>query len=139
MPVKFAAALALIAANTQPFPTGDAVLECLGYLGQQPLFDAVVQQRFGGLVDDPMVDAICAAVFRYAHLVVGADVVDPGSGRHESLTARSKYRDEIATIGCAQYVRDQEHRRVMRHQRGLALRRETIDVGKCLVDLRRWR
>src|SRR5437879_6819530 len=139
MPMKRAAALALIAANTQPLPTGDAVLEGLGYLGQQPLLDALVQQCFGGLVDDPVVDAICATVFRYAHLVVGADVVDPGTGRHERLTACSKYRDEIATIGCAQYVWDQEDRRVMRHQRGLALGRETLDVGKCLGGLHRWR
>ena len=44
MAVKLAAALALIAADTQPFPTSDAVLEGLGYLGQQPLLDAIVQQ-----------------------------------------------------------------------------------------------
>jgi hypothetical protein len=88
MPVQRSATFALAAADAKSFPVGDRVLEGLGNLRQHPALDAPMQQCFGAAVDDPVVDPVGADVFRYAHLVIRADVVDPWTRRSESPAAR---------------------------------------------------
>ena len=96
-----------------------------------------MQERLGLLVDDPVVDAIGAAVLGDAHLVVGTDVVDARPGRHERLAACFVDVDKVPAIVGAQHIGHDEDRRGRRHQHWPALCGEALEILKRLDDLRR--
>src|SRR5450755_3186289 len=126
--MKLAAALAKIAADAQPLPFRDAVLKRAADLRKHAPRDTSLQQRLGIAVDDPVVDAVGAPMFGYAHLVVGADVVDPRTWRHELLTTSFVHSHEVATFISTQHVRHEQDRRMVRHQYGSAFRCKALDL-----------
>src|SRR6185312_306385 len=83
MAVQLAAARALIATDAQPLAPGDRVLIGALDLGKEPTPEPALDEIDHVGLDQPMVDAVAAAVFRNPRLVIGGHVVVPVLGLDE--------------------------------------------------------
>src|SRR5215469_12128369 len=110
MAMELAAARAGVAADPHALAPRHAVLESAADLGEESRLQPRVDEGVRVALDDPMVDAVAAAIFGDAHLVVAVPAVIAMARLDEDISAGFVDLDEPAAILRAQHIRHDEHR-----------------------------
>src|ERR1700730_17535270 len=136
MAVQLAAPYAVVTADAHAFAPRDLILEGATDLGEEAGRHPGVDERHRVLFDEPVIDAIGAAVFGNAHLVIGGDVVIAVAGLDEQIAAGAVDVDEALAIAGAQHVGTNQHRRPRPPHDGAALMSHPLDDAERRKRLR---